>query len=322
MSQVVSTPQQINQHPVNNSTSKQLFSFSKAERFGQPKSMMNHRIAYDLPSMKSTRAAGLGYGSRNAFNIRNDSPSPTNYNLKSEFTKSPSNKAFSFGISREAYSKVYIKENPLADASVPGPGQYQIPPIVGKEALKYTLRPKTQNPYTQTYKGQPGPGQYDTKPALNDKGLYFNSKFKNSSATSIDPPSSVRFKDINGKLVFDVNNIQILGKRSVPGPGTYQPNIEMNKTGSYFVSNFQSSMCRSHYHFDRQTNILGSTMKGTPGPGNYRLPSDFGYYEASKKLSNTQSNFFSTRNSDSKQISRMGKSASQPHLDKDKHKEL
>lgn len=32
-----------------------------------------------------------------------DSPSPTNYNLKSEFTKSPSNKAFSFGIAREAY---------------------------------------------------------------------------------------------------------------------------------------------------------------------------------------------------------------------------
>lgn len=43
-----------------------------------------------------------------------------------------------------------------------------------------------------------------------------------------------------------------------------------------------SSMCRTHYHFDRNT--LGS-LKGatTPGPGNYRLPSDFGFYEAKKK---------------------------------------
>jgi len=32
---------------------------------------------------------------------------PTNYNMKSEFGKNPKTKAFSFGISREAYSKVY-----------------------------------------------------------------------------------------------------------------------------------------------------------------------------------------------------------------------
>ena len=41
----------------------------------------NHRIAYDLPSMKSTRAAGLGYGSRNAFNIR----SKLNLDFKMKF---------------------------------------------------------------------------------------------------------------------------------------------------------------------------------------------------------------------------------------------
>lgn len=103
--------------------------------------------------MKTTRAAGIGYGSRDIFknrskefisnDILDDSPPPTNYNMKSEFNPSPTTKAWSFGIAREAYSKVYIKENPLADASVPGPGQYSIPPIIGKESLKYTLRPKT-----------------------------------------------------------------------------------------------------------------------------------------------------------------------------------
>ena len=55
----------------------------------------------------------------------------------------------------------------------------------------------------------------------------------------------------------------------------------MNKTGSYFVSKFMSSMCRTHYHFDRAT--LAGQKLATPGPGNYRLPSDFGYYESKKK---------------------------------------
>ncbi len=62
-----------------------------------------------------------------------------------------------------------------------------------------------------------------------------------------------------------------------PGPGRYTPMGEMTKQGSYFVSKFKSSMCRSHYHADRHT-ILGYTI-ATPGPGSYRLPSDFGYYE-------------------------------------------
>jgi hypothetical protein len=56
----------------------------------------------------------------------------------------------------------------------------------------------------------------------------------------------------------------------------------MNKNGSYFVSKFLGSMCRSHYHFDRNTSSTFKTT-ATPGPGNYRLPSDFGYYESAKK---------------------------------------
>ena len=49
-------------------------------------------------------------------------------------------------------------------------------------------------------KSVPGPGAYEAKPAINDKGNYFISKFRNSSATSIDPPSSARFKDLTSKL--------------------------------------------------------------------------------------------------------------------------
>jgi hypothetical protein len=65
--------------------------------------------------------------------------------MKSEFVKNPSTKAYSFGIAREAYSKVYLKENPARDASVPGPGQYPISGVMGFETSKYTMRPKTGN---------------------------------------------------------------------------------------------------------------------------------------------------------------------------------
>lgn len=68
------------------------------------------------------------------------------------------------------------------------------------------------------YKGQPGPGSYEPKPALNDKGNYYVSKFKNSMATSIDPPSSTRFKEFSCNIISK-SNIVSLAKKSVPGPG-------------------------------------------------------------------------------------------------------
>ena len=74
------------------------------------------------------------------------SPSPAQYNLGTEFHSTPGTRAISFGIAREAYSKVYIKEAVQADPSVPGPGQYSVTPMIGNEANKYTSRPKTVNP--------------------------------------------------------------------------------------------------------------------------------------------------------------------------------
>ena len=80
-----------------------------------------------------------------------------------------------------------------------------------------------------------------------------------------------------------------LGKKSVPGPGQYETLLGMNKTGSYFISKFMSSMCRTHYHSERNTMLGKKTNVNSPGPGNYRLPSDFGYYEAKKKFGDAPS---------------------------------
>ena len=62
-----------------------------------------------------------------------DTPAPNSYRLSSDFelnnsaTALPKSKCFSFGISREAYEKVYMpsrKINP--DKSIPGPGSYTL----------------------------------------------------------------------------------------------------------------------------------------------------------------------------------------------------
>ena len=59
--------------------------------------------------------------------IIDGAPAPTAYNSKSDFDKTaPHARAFSFGIAREAYSKVYLKESPPVDTSIPGPGAYII----------------------------------------------------------------------------------------------------------------------------------------------------------------------------------------------------
>jgi len=122
MSVIVSTPQGINMAPTNASTAKSLYSFPKADRFGGPKKILNQKVSYDLPSMKAMRSTSIGYGNRYNFSKGSISPGPTQYNMKSDFNGVPGAKAFSFGIAREAYSKVFIKEAPPNDRSIPGPG--------------------------------------------------------------------------------------------------------------------------------------------------------------------------------------------------------
>lgn len=88
-------------------------------------------------------------------------------------------------------------------------------------------------------------------------------------ATTINPSRSVRFLELKGSP-----------QKLNPGPGRYDPGSTLTRDGSYFVSKFHSSMCRTHYHSNRQTQL--SNKSETPGPGNYRMPSDFGYYDGRK----------------------------------------
>jgi hypothetical protein len=117
------------------------------------------------------------------------SPSPNRYTLDSTFQKQAKSRAFSFGLSREHFKKVYIKENQQVDVCVPGPGQYDhTASIKQMQGLMYTLRPKTtkdssfQN-FTKLY---PGPGTYELNATEDKNGFCFISKYKSSTGTKIN----------------------------------------------------------------------------------------------------------------------------------------
>jgi hypothetical protein len=103
-------------------------------------------------------------------------------------------------------------------------------------------------------------------------------KFKSSGATKINPIRSERFQKLYGQ--------------QVPGPGEYDPKLKTTKDGFQYIQKFHSSGARSHYHFDRTTLPNSSTARFTPGPGSYKAPSDFGFYESkhAKKRASTARN--------------------------------
>ena len=83
------------------------------------------QIGYDLPDAKSKKYTSMGRGERIDWSKMSKTPAPGQYAQGSDFSaKKPHTSMFTFGQSREAYKKVYLKANPYIDVSLPGPGAY------------------------------------------------------------------------------------------------------------------------------------------------------------------------------------------------------
>lgn len=67
-----------------------------------------------------------------------------------------------------------------------------------------------------------------------------------------------------------------------PGPGQYPAYPGISKSGVYFLSKFKSSMCRT-FGARYLDHAFGGAPSQTPGPGSYRVPSEFGEYTAQDK---------------------------------------
>jgi len=264
MSVTVSTPQQICNSPLNASKAKMLFSFPKSTKESYVKKSECSQAFYDLPAARSTRTAGFGYGTKLDFTKSvSNNPPPNTYELKSAFEGNNKKKGFSFGLSREAMSVTGSQF--VGDKSSPGPGAYDTRES-NKTMLSYSFRPRTTIEALVSPKFVPGPGTYPVPEGINSRGNYHISKFTNSGATLISPPRSKRFIEV---------------KSPNPGPGTYDNPATLSQNGSYYVSKFRSSFCRTFSHSMRKNLALPNTLNN-PGPGSYKLPSEFGHYESSK----------------------------------------
>jgi len=81
------------------------------------------------------------------------------------------------------------------------------------------------------------------------------------------------------KVRILINIFLIFSGGGNPGPGHYDKrSVSMSNKGKYFIAKMKNSGAG---FFGKSKRKMGNLLKGTPGPGSYRMPSDFGIYEAS-----------------------------------------
>lgn len=254
---LASTPNQILMSPTNNSTAKAQFSFPKASRFPDLKPA-SHNF-YDIPDSFSKRTTTFGKGHKYDFTSdKEKTPDPGSY--KTEIDILNKAKAFSFGISRED-CKRFIETHPTSDPSIPGPGSYSFSPKFGREGRIITISGKKSEP--KHIDNSPGPGAYNQS-IEKQKGEYFLSTCRSAQSFKISSTSPRFLKEILEKT---------------PAPGSYETDKGFLKN-SQILSTVKSSGGRLFPRSERKPLLFKSL---SPGPGSYRLPSEFGYYDGLSK---------------------------------------
>ena len=235
---------------IDNSPTKQKYSFPKAERF--PKiSIYGAMSIYNLPSVRNKRSTTMGYGGRYNFAPKNTEATPACYdfNYGVESTQ-PNPPKYSFGLGREN-----IKDNTL-DKSTPGPGKYYSPlKTIGRDCPKYSMKGRYKSLLFKR-NDSPGPAAYDPQTHMNDKGVFGIAGYKNVKSYDFSKGVKDRFK-------YRVEN--------TPGPAEY----DLNKSlfGNIYDSRFKSThgihMVFKHKMKERDN---------YPGPGAYERFGDFYKY--------------------------------------------
>jgi hypothetical protein len=68
-------------------------------------------------------------------------PAPNMYaTTTTDFIKDKKKLAYTFGLAREAFQKVFLSHHLPFDPTVPGPGSYKHSEKTGKEGYRYTMR--------------------------------------------------------------------------------------------------------------------------------------------------------------------------------------
>ena len=244
---------------LNDSSTKQAYSFGRAKRFATNLKKDNYYHFYDLPPLNSNRSTSLGYGKKNNYSQIIGCGSNQLYAAPSYFDPKKHNApVYSFGVSRPKGRNKDFSPGPKYD--VTNKFGYKVPGFVfgtsGMKKIKSLSRSSSL----------PGPGAYYN--AENHKiGANYSSKLTNLGNVVIG-----KEKRFFGKE-----------KDQTPGPGSYNmPNL-INDTGMLnFNSKYISVPARSF--IGKRNTYKIKKLDSSPGPGQYNFFSIFeGYSNVNKK---------------------------------------
>jgi len=146
-----------------------------------------------LPKVLSNRSAALGYANKYDFTKANKDKTAPYYNMKSDFDpKHYEHPAYTFGIGRQYYEKVFCESSTFGDKSIPGPGNYNFVRSIGHDCAKYTMLGRGSPTNITTKSKVPGPGEYPII-SINQKGRYPLSKMRNATGIVWSSSKDKRF---------------------------------------------------------------------------------------------------------------------------------
>ena len=245
---------------LNNSSTKQAYSFGRAIRFKSNDKKDNLYHFYDIPEKKCNRGTSLGYGKKCNYSQIIGCGSNQLYAAPSYFDPKQHNApVYSFGVSRS-------QKKPKEQS--PGP-IYNIRKKFGEGIPSYVFgtsgMKKNNNNRSSSV---PGPGAY-----YNEKNHGLSVNYTSSLINSANI------------VIGKEKRFRIVGKDKTPGPGEYNIPGLINDTGMInFNSKFMSIPARS---FIGKRNVYKiKKQDSSPGPGSYNFFSIFEGYSKEKNNNN------------------------------------
>jgi hypothetical protein len=265
--------EKISKSILNNSPSKQMYSFSKSERFppilssSSSTSSLPQKQFYNIPPIRDKRSCSFGYGNKIDFSKESKDKSKVYYNIKSTFSKNSGSPFYSFGIGRDL---TYNNKLSISNKNLPGPGQYNLLKPFGYNGKKFSIYSKIL--LLDNKKNFPGPGNYKNNIGISRKGLYPISEIKNIHSLNFG-------KNLNDRFSYR-NQIE---KNFFPGPGNYN---QKSLLGKIFNSRYKSN---NAYTFSSKIKYVDS-RENFPGPGSYNNFSEFSTFEVEYSGNNSIGN--------------------------------
>lgn len=272
MSVIVKAGKDICNSLTNHSTAKNMYSFSKAARFPEPKKFRPEHDFYELPSQKMSRFTKFGYPKSEGSRLKNKGTEEEENKGKEpeKIVEKRRGPCYTFSNGREKYGKVYLDTVKMFDKDIPGPGKYNYLKKFGSSAPAYTMRARNEKlgkgkDEKDKKEGEGGeenklPEPYKVVVKITEKGKYPVSQIPNVNSLKFSYPLN-KAKERQYEI------------KANPGPGTYEtkPMIGQRIWDSRYFSYSGRTMLQKYNPKDSRSNY--------PGPGSYITPSEFGQYQ-------------------------------------------